>query len=369
MRNRHIVISTTSSLEGWTVQSHLDVVTAHVVAGANVFSDVFASFSDIFGGRSRSYQKQLASINDEAVRLLRQKASDLGANCIIGLRIDHDEVSGGGKSMFMVTVSGTAVVAERVESEISPVPEIQTTIDADDLDKLIKRKTITVAAKKGELWLGDKTWQFVCENQVHEVASYILKIAQQHLGRPHQQSSEKAVERSKQYFYSLPPETAKRYLYAALQQGTDRLRTYALDLLRDMNMLDLEEARYLLDSDDFETQKQALRVLHFDKPFYSQRDIEPVEYLKAKVENGFPKRGEVVEVERTFSSKTKTQWKCECGKQNDMNDTYCVSCRRDIYGFHKGATRPQETAQLLSTKLDVLKRQFAGNGTSKDDAV
>ena len=40
---------------------------------------------------------------------LKAKAKSFQADAIVGLHIDFDEVSGGGKSMFMVSASGTAV--------------------------------------------------------------------------------------------------------------------------------------------------------------------------------------------------------------------------------------------------------------------
>lgn len=43
---------------------------------------------------------------------LKAKAKSFQADAIVGLHIDFDEVSGGGKSMFMVSASGTAVMIE-----------------------------------------------------------------------------------------------------------------------------------------------------------------------------------------------------------------------------------------------------------------
>ena len=63
-----IILTTSSSLDGWTVEDYLDTVSAHVVAGANLFRDVFAGLSDVFGGRSQAYQKELTAINDEALK-------------------------------------------------------------------------------------------------------------------------------------------------------------------------------------------------------------------------------------------------------------------------------------------------------------
>lgn len=115
-RSSDIVASTTDNLEGWKVAGYLDVVSAHVVAGTGLFSDVAASISDVFGGRSSSYKRQLEEINEEATRELKEKAAQQGADAIIGLRIDHDEISGQQKGMLMVTAAGTAVRAEQKES-------------------------------------------------------------------------------------------------------------------------------------------------------------------------------------------------------------------------------------------------------------
>lgn len=49
------------------------------------------------------------NLYSQVVSQLEEKASILGANAIIGLHIDFDEISGKGKSMFMVTAIGTAV--------------------------------------------------------------------------------------------------------------------------------------------------------------------------------------------------------------------------------------------------------------------
>ncbi|RKY61170.1 MAG: hypothetical protein DRP96_03935 [Candidatus Neomarinimicrobiota bacterium] len=48
----------------------------------------------------------------------------LGANCIVGFRIDHDEISDKGKSMFMVTATGTAVfINKMLKDQIHPKKE------------------------------------------------------------------------------------------------------------------------------------------------------------------------------------------------------------------------------------------------------
>lgn len=108
MSEHNVLITTTAINESIRLEHYKGIVSARVVTGVDFFSDLLASYSDVFGGRSRTYQKQLKSIYDEVMSHLTKEAIKLGANAIVGASIDHDEVSGKGKQMFMVTAIGTA---------------------------------------------------------------------------------------------------------------------------------------------------------------------------------------------------------------------------------------------------------------------
>jgi uncharacterized protein YbjQ (UPF0145 family) len=104
-----MITTTTHTLDGQPVQRYLGIVTGEVIAGANVVRDIFASVTDIFGGRSGKYEEVLSRARNEAMAEMEAKASQLGANAIIGVDIDY-EVLGKAGSMLMVSCSGTAVV-------------------------------------------------------------------------------------------------------------------------------------------------------------------------------------------------------------------------------------------------------------------
>lgn len=108
-----MIVTTTNSIEGYTIKRYLGVVNANVVIGTNLFSDIAASLTDVFGGRSGSYKSKLNTIYDEVMKELTEKAKSYHADAIVGLHVDFDEISGGGKSMFMVSASGTAVTLEK----------------------------------------------------------------------------------------------------------------------------------------------------------------------------------------------------------------------------------------------------------------
>ncbi|MFC3395896.1 heavy metal-binding domain-containing protein [Brenneria rubrifaciens] len=105
-------LSTTPSLEGFTITEYCGVVTGEAILGANVFRDFFASIRDVVGGRSGAYEKELRKARQIAFKELQMQAEDVGANAVVGIDIDYETVGKDG-SMLMVTVSGTAVKVRR----------------------------------------------------------------------------------------------------------------------------------------------------------------------------------------------------------------------------------------------------------------
>ncbi|WP_324263166.1 heavy metal-binding domain-containing protein [Altererythrobacter sp. H2] len=103
-----MIVSTTATLEGRPVQQYLGIVTGEVIVGANLFRDLFASITDIVGGRSGKYEDVLARARKEALAEMEEAARQLGGNAVIGVDIDY-EVLGQNGSMLMVSASGTAV--------------------------------------------------------------------------------------------------------------------------------------------------------------------------------------------------------------------------------------------------------------------
>jgi uncharacterized protein YbjQ (UPF0145 family) len=101
-----MLVTTTPGIEGRTIIEYLGVVTAQGVLGVNAFKDVGAGMRNIFGGRSKSYENELASGVSDALAELEEQAAHLGADAVVGVDIDYETV---GSNMLMVSTSGTAV--------------------------------------------------------------------------------------------------------------------------------------------------------------------------------------------------------------------------------------------------------------------
>ncbi len=104
-----MIVTTTPSVEGNRIIGYRGVVVGEAIMGANVFRDVFASITDIVGGRSGAYETKLQDARETALRELEQRAKDAGANAVVGVDLDYEVV---GDSMLMVSASGTAVTIE-----------------------------------------------------------------------------------------------------------------------------------------------------------------------------------------------------------------------------------------------------------------
>lgn len=104
-----MIITTTPSVEGRQIMEYRGIVFGEVVSGVNFVRDIAASFTNFLGGRSGSYEEELIQARQNALREMENRASQLGANAIVGVDIDY-EVLGADNGMLMVTASGTAVV-------------------------------------------------------------------------------------------------------------------------------------------------------------------------------------------------------------------------------------------------------------------
>ncbi len=106
-----MITTTTPSVEGKRIIEYKGIVFGEVISGVNFVKDIAASFSNFFGGRSESYEKELIQARENAIKEMEKRAETLGANAVVGVDIDY-EVLGADNGMLMVTASGTAVIVE-----------------------------------------------------------------------------------------------------------------------------------------------------------------------------------------------------------------------------------------------------------------
>ena len=107
-----MLITTTPGFEGKRIVEYKGIVFGEVVSGVNFLKDFMGGLRDIVGGRSGTYENELAEARDKAVEEMMHRAKKMGANAVVGVDVDY-EVLGEKNGMLMVSVSGTAVVVEQ----------------------------------------------------------------------------------------------------------------------------------------------------------------------------------------------------------------------------------------------------------------
>lgn len=106
-----MILTTTPSVEGKEIMEYKGIVFGEVISGINFIKDFTAGLSNIFGGRSATYENELLEAREKALQELEEHAREKGANAVVGIDVDY-EVLGADNGMLMVTVSGTAVVVK-----------------------------------------------------------------------------------------------------------------------------------------------------------------------------------------------------------------------------------------------------------------
>lgn len=104
-----MIVTTTDSVDGKTVQEYCAIVSGEAIMGANLFKDFFAGIRDIVGGRSGAYEKEFRKAKEAAMEDMVEAARELGADAVIGVDLDYEVIGGDQKTMLVVSANGTAV--------------------------------------------------------------------------------------------------------------------------------------------------------------------------------------------------------------------------------------------------------------------
>lgn len=107
-----MILSSTNSLENNKIISYKGLVTGEALIGANVYKDLFSGVRDVVGGRTSKYEKEIQKARNLALDSMKEKAENLEANGIIGLKISYDNLGGTMGNTILVSAYGTAVYYE-----------------------------------------------------------------------------------------------------------------------------------------------------------------------------------------------------------------------------------------------------------------
>lgn len=104
-----MIVVTTNDIAGHKVGRYLGVVRGITVRSRSIIGNVGASIQSIFGGNITLYTSLCEQAREEAYALMIQHAGQMGANAVIAMRYDANEIAAG---ITEVLAYGTAVVIE-----------------------------------------------------------------------------------------------------------------------------------------------------------------------------------------------------------------------------------------------------------------
>jgi uncharacterized protein YbjQ (UPF0145 family) len=106
------MITTSIELSGHRVVKNLGVVRGITVRSRSLLGNVAGGLQTLFGGRISIYVELCEATREEAFQHMMEQAAQRGANAIINMRYDANEVMNG---VTEVLAYGTAVVTEKVQ--------------------------------------------------------------------------------------------------------------------------------------------------------------------------------------------------------------------------------------------------------------
>jgi uncharacterized protein YbjQ (UPF0145 family) len=342
----HVLISTTDTMEGMEIEKYYDLISTNVVLGTNILSDIGASFSDLLGGTSDIYQNKLEKIYKLALDKFRLKASNLRANGVVGVKVDFDEISGGGKSMFMISVSGMAVrlIALKKDSKIKE--EGGDTVLPEDLDAIVNKLKILAKVKRNET-LTDQDWEFLIENSASEI---IWELLQGYLAAfkdsPNPVNENQKLQRKyfPQLLRQINEDVVSKHLYPKITENPLIIST----LLSESESFSADLTLELLKSGDFHN---GIATVKANKRNYTSEDIDPMASIVKQIES-LPITGKVEVIKGLLGSKE--MYICENKHQNVATATYCNECGRNKQGLIREEVERLEEYKLRVEGLRIL---------------
>lgn len=322
--NNNFIITTTNIIDGRPIEKYIDTICTNIVIGANIFSDIAASFTDFFGGYSNSYKNKLESIYKEAIKDLKTKAVNIGANAIIGLNIDFDEISGSGKSMFMISVSGTACYISKILENNSSKNDITNNssniVSHKALDTEVRRRFI-INNIKGGCHIKPEWMDFLYEYPQKEIAKNIIDLYET-------QQDSQAIRFIERYLPLILTNEILDYIYS--QYSTQSITASLIincNLFSPTHILEIAK----------ENIHYAIPLFNAIKEYYTKDDLTIMKQISDLIDS-LPNRGKIEKQKSLF--KEKDVFICKYNHESDIissdnNNIVCGVCGVNIKGLTK----------------------------------
>lgn len=340
----NILITTTNSIEGSVIGKYLGIVSTNIVVGTNLFSDFAASFTDFFGGQSGTYQRKLQLIYRDAISDLSSKALNIGANCILGLHIDFDEVSGKNKSMFMVSLVGTAVIIDNKKKEV--IKNYPDTVSAEYLiNECLKRKYLKKFVEENP---STEEWEYILSHDMPELANILYKLYIKSCAPFGTEAQKLTRQNFPIYFSKLEYGQAVQVVYADVESVPKE----SFQLIKDFNLFNAEVISKLIHESKLEI---AIWLLSTNKSTYIKNDLPSMKQILEDFKK-LPNKGAIEMIKGGLLSKDTQKYICPNGHKNSSDAEFCEECHKNIKGL---SLKELSAITDFAEKVETLEQIFA----------
>jgi len=343
-----MILTTTNSIDGASITEYLGPVSAHVVLGTNIFSDIAAGWRDVFGGRSQSYQKQLQRLSEVVLQELQQKAKALRADAVVGLKVDYSDVSGGGKmTMLMVVATGTAVVTDATRS--TSTADFRRIVDKEAVEQMIAQER-TIQNFRMQKYASENELMKLTQTRAHEAWDDVVERFHDTINHPGSHIANYFAMCVEERGYQWALETVMSLPFGPFLKN-------ALTNVASLDDFRLADLTTYVGREDVDEQK-IFNLIDLGQSIYSSSDIRPLRLLSSTISEAYPDKSILVE-EKTFTRKIKAVRKCHCGGTIDDIGRRCAKCGLNQWGLTGGEYSPEWATQQLETIVRVLNRAFS----------
>jgi len=109
-KNHFMLVTTSTNLEGYKVVQQMGIVRGIIVRSRSIFGNIAGGLQTLLGGNITIYTDLCEKTRKDAYDLMIQHAQQIGANAVINMRYDANEVM---SSVTEVLAYGTAVIVEK----------------------------------------------------------------------------------------------------------------------------------------------------------------------------------------------------------------------------------------------------------------
>ncbi len=109
-KNKELLVTTGTSFEGYKIIEYLDILSTEVVLNIGMFSELGGEICDISGKTNEIVAQKLTDAKEEALELLKNKASEKCAGALLGIQYGMQNLV---ENMLVISATGTAVKIQK----------------------------------------------------------------------------------------------------------------------------------------------------------------------------------------------------------------------------------------------------------------